>query len=377
MVAPPPDRNIENADRSLVRQWWNDRLDYRVVVATLTSYGALGWAKRLLTFGGVVMVAVALIAMRAQHGLTGDPGPAQGLLEAGLAGVWTLRWWLLPWPRKAESLLWVVGFDLDAVANAVLVQDRVIGVLGLALMATMGAYVAVFHSPRVLAAHIAWSVLTSAVLATALVMRAAGAEDPGRDAAVGAAIVLVMVVVIAMPLLLMQFSGWVLRRDALSDPLTQVLNRRGLDTYLPGHFHRHECARVYFATVDLDQFKSINDAHGHHVGDEALVHTARRLRETVEPDALVARTGGEEFVVVGCLREDAAAVGERLRAQVSAIPGFPFTITVSVGIAAIDTPRLLADDSRERDRELLRASDLAMYQAKNRGGNAVVVAGPP
>ena len=91
-----------------------------------------------------------------------------------------------------------------------------------------------------------------------------------------------------------------LRAHALTDPLTGVANRRGMESELQRVIAR--CDRnnegVQVAVIDLDGFKAINDQRGHEFGDRFLVHIARRLRGAVRPEDVVARTGGDEFVIV-------------------------------------------------------------------------------
>ncbi|MEU7143742.1 GGDEF domain-containing protein [Nocardia sp. NPDC046473] len=371
-------------DRSMFRTWWRDPVDYRGLVETFESHGALGRFKFMLGAGGLVMLLIAVLASVAQGDVAGWVGQVQGGVEATVAGLWTLRWWFLPWPREAESIAWIVIFDIDTTANDLLVHDRVVGVLGVVLLTAMGAYVTVFHGPRVLALHVGWTILTSVVLAF-LMFRGeladstrstqdAASRQP-QDLALGLAVVLVMLVVVGVMLPFVQFCHWLLRADAQSDPLTGLLNRRGLDSYLSSHIVHCRQESAYVATLDMDRFKAVNDTFGHPFGDEVLTRTAQRLREAVESDALIARTGGEEFVIVGCLREDAAAVGERLRSAIETMPDLPLPITASVGIAVLEGTRTTSSDDVATYRRLLRRSDSAMYRAKRRGGNAVAIAG--
>ena len=119
--------------------------------------------------------------------------------------------------------------------------------------------------------------------------------------------------------------------------------------------------------IDLDGFKGINDRFGHQAGDEVLVRTSRRISETVRQSALVARTGGEEFVVVE--RSPAAAagvIGERIRDAIRAAAHPP--VTASIGVAAT------AGRDGISFQDALRAADAAMYQAKREGGDRVVIA---
>ena len=154
---------------------------------------------------------------------------------------------------------------------------------------------------------------------------------------------------------------------ALHDPLTGLANRAALlDELLRALVSGHRSGAITAVLMmDLDQFKSVNDTHGHGVGDQLLVVAADRLRRVVRAGDLVARLGGDEFVVV--MRDladtdEAFRVGARIvdefRQPIRA-GGHDLLTTASLGIA-ISTDHSGADD-------LLREADVAMYRAKESG----------
>jgi diguanylate cyclase (GGDEF)-like protein len=123
---------------------------------------------------------------------------------------------------------------------------------------------------------------------------------------------------------------------------------------------------VYF--IDLDGFKAVNDALGHEVGDRLLRALASRLGAIVEPWGMVARVGGDEFVVLGAQAgasgEEVEAVAERLLAEVRQpfqVGGREILISASLGITRASPHHCLE--------ELLAEADKAMYLAKQRGGS--------
>jgi diguanylate cyclase (GGDEF)-like protein len=149
-----------------------------------------------------------------------------------------------------------------------------------------------------------------------------------------------------------------LRRRASSDPLTGLLNRSEIEDCLRLRLERDSGA-VGICYVDLDGFKSVNDNHGHEVGDEFLVAVARAITEELGPADRVGRFGGDEFVIV-CDLLDAAGLGrfaQRVARSVAKLAGeFSFAVTASVGTGIGqpgDTPR-----------DLLRRADRAMYEEK-------------
>ncbi len=150
---------------------------------------------------------------------------------------------------------------------------------------------------------------------------------------------------------------------ALRDPLTGLANRRLLDVLLHATLARTRRAGtpVVVTYLDLDGFKSINDTHGHAAGDVVLIEVARRLQATVREADVVARRGGDEFVVV---HESDPAQSEALLRRVREALAAPVTLpdgtTVPCG-ASIGS----ADTSQARDAAgLLAAADQAMYVAK-------------
>ncbi|MFG1792107.1 diguanylate cyclase [Nocardia sp. NPDC049149] len=361
--------------RAMFRTWWKDRVDYSWLIETLEANSGLVWMKVTVAAAGTVMLLITVVSIFSPAGQAGPLGLTQAVLTATLAGSWTLRWWLLPWPRETESIVWVALADIAITANNAMVQDRLLGALGVGLLVVTGSYVTIFHGPRILAAHVAWSMLSSVLLATLLFLGKPGHIEHGRgDLALSVAVVLIMLLVTAFVLPTVQFFHWLLHLNALSDPLTGLLNRRGLDCHWEKFFEGGGRGEIFAVTLDLDRFKTVNDTFGHSVGDEVLVRTADCLRTAAPPEASVARTGGEEFVVVGWL--DGAtiyAVAERLRGAVETMSDLPTTVTASVG-AVVFTPSWgTKRQTRSTPQNLLLRSDSAMYRAKQLGGNAVVI----
>ncbi|MFI5778176.1 GGDEF domain-containing protein [Nocardia sp. NPDC051570] len=347
--------------------WVRDRVDYDSLVRILGSHMALGPLKNMIGSGGIVMMAITALAALSPTGQNGPWGLTQAAIAATIAGLWTLRWWLFPWPRAAESLAWVALIDVNITANNIMVSDRLLGALGIVLLVTMGGYVTIFHGQRILGLHLAWSLLSIAVVT---LMMTLGSGHGSGDIALGVGTFLANVVVLIVVLPVVQFCHWLVRLDALSDPLTGLLNRRGLDSWAQRLFGPGARGEAYVVTLDLDRFKRVNDTFGHSAGDEVLIRTADCLRAAAPCDAAVARTGGEEFVVLGVLRRQTVdAVAERLRSAIETMPGLPVAVTASVGAA-------VADSSSYSRRDLFRRSDSAMYRAKRLGGNTVEVAEP-
>ena len=167
-----------------------------------------------------------------------------------------------------------------------------------------------------------------------------------------------------------------LERDNLhslahTDPLTGLLNRRGLNTTLAAALHN--CNRTQLLAVymlDLDSFKPVNDQFGHDVGDELLAIVAQRLRATVRTGDVVARVGGDEFVVMaGGLQSDQQArdLGAKL---VSAFVE-PFALGQEKCLVGATIGYVLAPSDGLDAVNLLKAADAAMYAGKQSGKNSI------
>lgn len=168
-----------------------------------------------------------------------------------------------------------------------------------------------------------------------------------------------------------------IRRLAFYDPLTGLPNRRLL---LEGIQHELEVARrqqLYGSLLflDLDNFKTLNDSLGHHVGDELLVQLSERLRSELRKEDTAARLGGDEFVVLitgehssrnSAIRQ-ALNVAHKVQAAISGtyhLHGYEHTITSSIGIT-------LFPERDETAADVLKQADTAMYRAKEEGRNTV------
>lgn len=161
------------------------------------------------------------------------------------------------------------------------------------------------------------------------------------------------------------------------DHLTGILNRRGLDSAFEreaARSARHQ-ASLCFALLDIDNFKQLNDTHGHKVGDDALVYLVESIKETTRPEDVVSRYGGEEFVILlpNTRIDEAIQVLSRIRRSLTKKfflnENKRILITFSAGVA-----QLQAGESQEN---IFKRADDALYSAKKGGKNQIVTAELP
>ncbi|WP_158257163.1 putative bifunctional diguanylate cyclase/phosphodiesterase [Kineococcus xinjiangensis] len=161
-----------------------------------------------------------------------------------------------------------------------------------------------------------------------------------------------------------------LQRQALTDELTGLANRRHFYQALSTASQALPRHRFAVLLIDLDRFKEVNDSLGHHAGDQLLRVISARLRPLVRPGDLLARVGGDEyaFLVRDVSQDEALVLAWAVQAEVQApasLGAATVSLDASIGVAL--APQHAGDSS-----ELLQMSDLAMYAAKARGGGVLV-----
>jgi diguanylate cyclase (GGDEF)-like protein len=162
------------------------------------------------------------------------------------------------------------------------------------------------------------------------------------------------------------------------DGLIGIFNRRYFEDRLQADYSyaRRHTRHLSLLMLDLDHFKQVNDNYGHPVGDEVLKALAELIGRNIRGEDILARYGGEEFAVL-CRHTDlmkASILGERIRHEVANhifdVANHKLKLTVSIGIAA------LPDPSIDTPEAMVEAADEALYQAKDRGRNCVVMRRP-
>jgi len=206
--------------------------------------------------------------------------------------------------------------------------------------------------------------------AATLLLLPAASSYPGRWVDVMVSVSVVAVVILTLvhrnDLLLAQLAG-----EARTDALTGLLNRRGFEerAVLELAHARREAQSIAVVMFDIDYFKRINDERGHEVGDRVLARIGGLLAAHARDVDVVARLGGEEFVVLlpRCASSDAAVFAERVRAALATDDRSELPIVrVSAGVLSERTPASIE--------WMLKGADAALYSAKRHGRDRTVVA---
>lgn len=154
-----------------------------------------------------------------------------------------------------------------------------------------------------------------------------------------------------------------LKEEATTDPLTGALNRRSLEELL----ETLEWSKANFSilAIDIDHFKKVNDTFGHPAGDKVLIQLVQEINQASREHDIVARTGGEEFLLIlpNTEIDTALIIAERLRCSVAQMQIEPVgSIQISVGVSA-------SSENNKSGEEVLKQADEALYQAKRLGRN--------
>ena len=323
------------------------------VVASQAGIGAMPGMAAQLAWLAAGMSFVQGLRQRAGRR---DRGPVLGATWAGIAFAGALLLDLASTPALAGSgaaMLSAIGLLIGAVAiGPRRRRARPIDWSGMLLL-TVLALTQMFLAATLLRGGPApWGIVVTA-LGASLAYVAAG---------------LVTMLLIGRDLTL------ALERLARTDPLTTVWNRRGFDEAGPHLLSRQRrfdpAAPAAVAIADVDAFKAVNDRFGHLVGDAVLAHFAGMLARAVRRGDLLARLGGEEFVILAIgadardLHARLEAVRQAMMAEADRLPGLP-PVTASFGVADVApaAPSL---------REALERADRALYRAKHEGRNRTV-----
>jgi diguanylate cyclase len=339
--------------------WWAQPDQYDWITTFLRQRGLLRSAQMIMAVVAASSALVPLSALFSQR----QPS-ASAVVIGGLAAMFTVGMtivWLTGWPTRRQSQVIVVIGVLIIGGWSLVQPTAALAALVCTATAVTGGYIAFLHQPKILL----FNATVAVAITTTAVLRLAREAD---IAVATAAFWIVLFLNVSVPLSIWGMSqaiGLYAQRSE-QDALTGLLNRRAFAVAVSTCLANPPPAHTHLAVVmvDLDDFKLINDTHGHPVGDHALRAVADMLRHHTPADAAICRAGGEEFLVaLTCMTSDVGPLAERICA---AVAGLSPRVTASIGSARL---HLMSGRDIGFLEELITIADKAMYAAKRRGGN--------
>ena len=332
-------------------EWFSGYLDARGLTGTV----------RVMMGLIAISLAISLLALLFSPDSPQGPIPTAMMWAAVAGGVAGTALWIWRWPTRQQSFAFAVVSTTSIALACLSYPNPLAALLGCIAFATSGAYIAFFHSTRLVLYNVGVAAGVGLVQAVRLAV-------DGHLALAGVDLFLVLQINIAMPLsiqvLVRALSADLVEADL--DPLTGLLNRRAFEHQTKSMLRAGPGRYLLMALIDLDDFKKINDSRGHLAGDQALRDVAYALRGAVVATAIIARSGGEEFLIAEAVTSDDASV--RAQRICDAVAGLPIGVTASVGTACTSLDGSDCVDAPLID-QMIAAADDAMYRAKRSGGN--------
>lgn len=349
------------------------RSEYRRISEALRAARAQSTLRKIFGALGVSFLPLALVADNVPFG-PDTPLKSVFYFAAAIGGALLgVRWWFGPWPTVTEALWFLMLSDVFFTVAAVVMSGPYVRITGTLHLGMMGLFAAFFLGWRILLMHCAYSLALIVSLVVVAVV-----HDGIAPAALFIVLSPVIATVVGVPVAA-QFAIEVGRRGFVTlanessiDPLTKLLNRRGMRLAM----RRAVATRprigavLVMAAVDLDEFKSFNDTHGHIVGDELLVAVAARLRANV-PESHAARWGGDEFGIFAIrdgLAQAQVLVDRLCSLMAPRLDPDGAGIRGSMGIVVVP-----AETWSDRLEELPGRADAVMYRAKRDPTESVAV----
>lgn len=344
--------------------WWSQPDQFDRISQFLRQRGMLGSARMIMAIVAGSSALVPLTVLPSQR----HPSTAEVIIGS-FTDLFTLgvtAFWLTRWPTRRLSQAGAAIGALCICAWSLAQPTAALAALPCTALAVTGGYIAFFHSPRLLLLNGG----LAAAIATLTMLRLS------REANIATAAFAFWVIVflnVSVPVAIWGTSRamGIYAQRCDEDALTGLLNRRAFTEALTHRVAIPPLSHTHLAVVmvDLDNFKRVNDTHGHSVGDTALRAVADLLRKHTPHDAVICRAGGEEFLVaMTTMNSDVKPLAVGFCAEVAQLSP---AVTASIGTASVEL-RLVAGPERGRlIEEVIAIADGAMYAAKRNGGNQV------
>ncbi|GLP75967.1 hypothetical protein TUM20983_30770 [Mycobacterium antarcticum] len=355
-----------------IRHWWRrpDHYEWLSAYLDVRNLRRVAQSSMAATVAALGLVPVLMLFTPA-----GPQTPVGRAISVTIFGFCTVMasMWARKWPTRDQSAAFVVVANISIAATCLVDGWPGMGIQFCTAFAALAGYVAFFHSSK----YVALTLTTAAGTALGFAVQTAMAGD--LPLALSRLLVLI-VTVLAVPFCV-HVLVHTLGIDALKsdiDPLTDLPNRRAFQRsvrVLAAEASRDGTGHFTIVMIDLDDFKRVNDTGGHAAGDQTLVEVGAILRRIRRGDSVVARIGGEEFVIaLSGDRRAAIGLAERILREISQTPS---RVTASIGVASASLFRVVAREIPSQVDQLLESADRAMYRAKRSGGDRVHVVGHP
>ena len=345
------------------KKWWQQSGHYDWLTGYLRARG-MSVAIRAMMASIAASLALSLVALSLSPDGPSGAVPDLMMWAAVAGGVAGASLWVWRWPTRAQSVVFAMVTSYSIALACLAYPDPVAAMMGCIAFSTIGAYIAFFHTTALIVCNF--------MIGTGVaVYQAVRLASSGHLALAGVDLWLLLQVNIALSFaiytLVRALGGDLLWADR--DPLTGLANRRAFrhQTLSLVADRRAPDAYLTVMMIDLDRFKAVNDSLGHVAGDRALVHVAGVLRTNTRDSAVVARTGGEEFLIADTSSTpDPTNFARRICEAIAASPAM---VTASVGTSCIRLDDLAEGEHDPLLDDLVTAADDAMYRAKRSGGD--------
>lgn len=348
----------------LRRTWlWPDHYYWQT-----SMLAAQGTQRAVCRIVAVVTLAFGATPVALMTSPRGTAGLRNDLIAAGIGVVClviALSWLRSRWPTGRESRTYVVISSLCIALASLIQSEPLAGMLGCTVFAVLAAYIAFFHSGRLLIFNTTVALITSGVIAWRL-------STDGDPMLAATAMTIIATVYVLLPLAyhdLVRMLGVAVPNSDI-DPLTGLLNRDAFYRATGELFAvrgRMDDHHLVIAAVSLDNLGLLMQTKGQAAGDRATVAIAQALRETTRGDAILARTGDGEFLITDTFSStDASPLIERVRASIATTPP---RLTASIGVVSAPIRVLAGLPPEEVIDELIESAHTQRLEARSAGGN--------
>jgi GGDEF domain-containing protein len=345
-------------------RWFREFDQYYWLTAYLAARGARKSTCRLIAVMISGLGAMPVILIGSSVGPQSSRGRLLAVFVAVSGLLMALRWLGRRWPTRTESIMSVITGTVCIAIACLITPNPAMGLFGATSFAVLGAYIVVFHTPRLLL--FTWTAGTA-------VLGFLGVRLAERDAALALCSVILVVGLNGFLAVAGRVVIRLIRSDTLPEemePLTGLLNR---DTFyekaatLLASRSRDDDRYFVVAVINIDSYSALVGIGGSSAADRARVDVGRALRETIRHNAVLAHVADSEFLIADSFTAaDPSPLIERVLAAIAATPSH---VTASIGAVSTPLPPLTRHPPNDVLDEVIAIATSATYAARRNGGN--------